>query len=225
MSGTARRRGLRRAVSVATSPEMRLSLAVLAVNVILIIAYLAVTGTVVHSVENTLYPVVWIALGIYLGGALIRRGPTLTGSTLGVVVAVGYAVVLAATGTPLGVGGETNTAMLMWATPGWGPILMYSIGPIGGTLLPFEIAGYAALSYAVGCAVAAGSRGALAGTLGLFTCIGCILPVIGAVVGLFGGTAVALQPAATSYGLATGLFAATVVLLLATIPMEPTTAD
>ncbi len=211
-----------RAVSLMTSPEVALALAGLVVNVALIIAYLAATDTVVQSLNDTLYPVVWITLSIYLVGSLLRRGPRLTGSSLGVAVALGYGLVLAAIGTPIGLSEESATVMTTWATPGWGPIVMYSVGPIGGTILPFEIIGYAALSYAVGCAVAAGSRGALAGTLGLFTCIGCVLPVIGAVVGAFGGTAAALQPAATSYGLATGLFAVTVLLMLVAIPLEST---
>lgn len=223
MSNTARRRGVLRAISVVTSPEMGLALAGLVANVALIVAYLAATETVVQSVNDTLYPVVWIVCSIYLVASLVRRGPALLDSPVAVAVAVGYFAALSAIGTPIGLGGETDSLMLTWATPGWGPIVMYGVGPVGGSLVPFEIVGYAALSYAVGCAVAAGSRGALAGAIGLFTCVGCVLPVIGAVVGLFGGTATALQPAATSYGLATGLFAVTVALLLATIPLESRT--
>lgn len=225
MSNTARRRGALRAVSVVTSPEMGLALTGLVVNVALIIAYLAATDTVIQSVNDTLYPVVWIVMSIYLLTALVRRGPNLLDSPRAVAVAVGYFLALAAIGTPIGLGSESVSIMTVWATPGWGPIVMYSVGPLGGTLLPFEIIGYAALAYAVGCAVAASSRGALAGTLGLFTCIGCVLPVIGAVVGAVGGTATVVQPAATSYGLATALFATTVVLLLVTVPLEPTASD
>ncbi|MFT4946173.1 MAG: hypothetical protein ACI8TL_000406 [Natronomonas sp.] len=220
MADTARRRGILRAVSLVTSPEMGLALAGLAANIALIIAYLAATGTVVRSLSDTLYPVVWIVLGVYLVASLVRRGPRVISSPLAVTAALGYGLLLAAIGTPVGLGSEANTVAVTWATPGWGPIIMYSVGPVGGTLLPFEVVGYAALAYAVGSAVAAGSRGVLAGTVGLFTCVGCVLPVVGALVGLFGGTATALQPAATSYGLATGLFAVTVVLLLATIPLE-----
>lgn len=225
MSNTARRQGALRAVSLMTSPEVALALAGLVVNVALIIAYLAATDTVVQSLNDTLYPVVWITLSIYLVASLLRRGPHLTGSSLAVAVALGYGLALAAIGTPIGLGSESASIMTVWATPGWGPIVMYSVGPIGGTVLPFEMIGYGALAYAVGCAVAARSRGALAGTLGLFTCIGCVLPVIGAVVGAVGGTATVLQPAATSYSLATALFAATVVLLLVTVPLEPTASD
>ena len=218
----ARRRGAARAVSVLASPETTLSLAVLVGNVVAIFAYVAATGTVIQSLRHTLYPVVWLVLSCYLVATLVRRGPALSESLVGAGVAVGYFAALAAIGTPFGFGGESNMFMLMSATPGWGPIVMYSVGPVGGTLLPFEVVGYGALAYAVGCAVAARSRGALAGTIGLFTCVGCVLPVVGAVVGLFGGAASALQPATTSYGLATGLFAATVVLLLATIPLATT---
>lgn len=208
-----------------TSPEMGLALAGLVGNVVLIIAYLAATDTVVQSLSDTLYPVVWLVCSIYLVAVLARRGPTLFDAPLAVAVAVGYLVVLAAIGTPIGLSSGSATVMTVWATPGWGPIVMYSIGPIGGTLVPFEVIGYVALAYAVGCAVAASSRGVLAGTLGLFTCIGCVLPVIGALAGLFGGTAAVLQPAATSYGLATGLFATTVLLLLVTIPLESPVSD
>jgi hypothetical protein len=225
MSTTARRRGILRAIAVVKSPETGVALAGLLLNVALIMAYVAATGTVVQSVSDTLYPVVWIVCSLYLVTVLVRRGPNLAGSPLAVAVAVGYFVLLAAIGTPIGPSGEGTMLMITGATPGWGPILMYSVGPVGGTILPFELIGYAALAYAVAAAVAAGSRGALAGTLGLFTCIGCVLPVIGAVVGVVGGTAAVLQPAATSYGLATALFAFTVVLLLVATPLEPVTAE
>lgn len=222
MSTQAGRHGGRRAVSVLARPETTLSLAVLVGTVGAIFAYVGATDTVVHSLRHTLYPVVWLVLSCYLVTTLARHGPALSNSRVASVVALGYFMMLAAIGTPLGVGGETTTLLVMGATPGWGPIVMYSVGPVGGTLLPFEVVGYAALAYAVGTAVAAGSRGALAGTFGLFTCVGCVLPVVGAVVGLFGGAASALQPATTSYGLATGLFAATVLLVLATIPLDAT---
>ena len=220
MSTHTSRRPTERAVSVLARPETTQSLAVLVGTVAAIFAYVAATDTVVHSLRDTLYPVVWLVLSCYLVGTLLRRGPALSESPLGAGVALGYLAVLAAIGTPVGFGGEANTLMMMGATPGWGPIVMYSVGPVGGTLLPFEVVGYAALSYAVGSAVAAGSRGALAGTIGLFTCVGCVLPVIGAVVGLFGGAASAFQPATTSYGLATALFVGTVLVFLVTIPLE-----
>lgn len=219
MSNTARRRGLARALAATTSRETLLSLAVLVAHVGLVFAYLVRTDTVVQSTRHLLYPVAWVVLSVYLVAAFQRRGPN-PRSRFAVGIAVGYFFLLAAVGATVGVGDGTTSTSLVWATPGWGPILLYSAGPIQGALVPFELIGYAALSYGVASAVAASSRGVLAGLVGVFTCIGCVLPVVAAVVGLFGGAAAA-QPATTSYGLATAVFAATIALFLLAVPTAP----
>jgi hypothetical protein len=221
MSSTARRRGLARALAVTTSRETLLALAVLVAHVGLIFAYIVRTDTVVQSPRYLLYPVAWVVLSVYLVVAFRRRGPNPTRSRFAVAVAVGYFLLLAAVGATIGVGDGTTGTSLVWATPGWGPIVLYSAGPVQGALVPFEVIGYAALSYGVACAVAGSSRGVLAGVVGMFTCIGCVLPVVAAVVGLFGGTAAAAQPATTSYGLATAVFAATIGLFLIAVPTTP----
>ena len=221
MSNTARRRGLARALAVTTSRETLLALAVLVVHVGLVFAYLLRTDTAVQSTRQLLYPVAWVVLSVYLVAAFRHRGPNPGRSRFAVAVAVGYFLLLAAVGSTIGVGDGTTGTSLVWATPGWGPILLYSAGPVQGALVPFELIGYVALSYGVAAAVASSSRGVLAGLVGVFTCIGCVLPVVAAVVGLFGGTAAAAQPATTSYGLATAVFAVTIVLLLVAVPMTP----
>ncbi|MFW5974327.1 MAG: DUF7546 family protein [Natrialbaceae archaeon] len=221
MTNTARRRGLMRALAVTTSRETLLALAVLVVHVGLVFVYLARTETAVQSTRQLLYPVVWVVLSVYLVAAFRRRGPNPTRSRVAVGVAVGYFLLLAAVGSTIGVGDGTTGTTLVWASPGWGPIVLYSAGPVEGALVPFELIGYLALSWGVASAVAASSRGVFAGLVGVFTCIGCVLPVVAAVVGLFGGTAAAAQPATTSYGLATAVFAATIVLFLVAVPTTP----
>ena len=207
-----------RALAVTTSREMIVAVAVLVGHVALIFGYIAWTNTVVESTRHVLYPVAWITLSVFLVSFFYRYGPNPRQSRIAVGVGSGYLLLLAIVGSPVGLGDGTLSSSVVWATPGWGPILLYSAGPIQGAVMPFELIGYAALSYGVACAVAASSRGLLAGVFGVFTCIGCVLPVFAAVAGLFGGTAAAFQPGSTGYALATGVFTATVLLFLVAVP-------
>lgn len=225
MTGAARRRGILRAIAVTTSREMIVTLAVLAGHVGLIFAYVVRTDTAVQSVRHLLYPVAWVVLSVFLVAFFRRHAPNPTRSRAAVGVGIGYLLLLAVVGSPIGVGDGTTGSSLVWATPGWGPILLYSAGPVQGALVPFEMIGYVALSYGVACAVAASSRGVLAGLVGMFTCIGCVLPVVAAVVGLFGGTTAALQPATTSYGLATAVFGLTILVFLVAVPTTGPAAE
>lgn len=207
-----------RALAVTTSREMGVTLAVLVGHVALIFGYIAWTNTVVESTRHVMYPVAWVTLSVFLVSFFSRYGPNPSQSRVAVGIGLGYLLLLAVVGSPVGLGDGTISSSVVWATPGWGPIFLYGAGPIQGALMPFELIGYAALSYGVACAVAASSRGVLAGVVGVFTCIGCVLPIVAALAGLFGGTAAALQPANINYGLATGIFTATVLLFLVAVP-------
>jgi hypothetical protein len=226
MTETARNRGIARALAVSTSREALLAMAVLLAQIVAIFAYLATTETVVLSVRETLYPVVWITVSVYLVTSLWRRGPGIRSSTVALAAGVGYFLLLAGIAGLLQPGpmlgghhGATGVATF-WASPGWGPVVAVGTGPVLVTVIPFKMIGYAALAYGVGAAVAASSRGSLAGIVGLFSCVGCVLPVVAAAGGLFGSAGAVAAAATGSYDIGTGLFVLTVGLLLAGVPMR-----
>jgi len=224
MTETARSRGVSRALALSTSREALLAVGVLVVQIVAVLAYFATTSTTVLSLRETLYPLAWITLSVYFVATLWRHGPDIRSSRAAVAVGAGYLLVLATVGglvwpgTQFSHHASGSQLMIVWSSPGWGPTVLYSSALVQGTIVPFKLIGYAALAYGVAAAVAASSRGAFAGVVGLFSCVGCMLPIIGVVAGVFGGSATVTAAVGGSYDLGTLVFAGTIVLLLVAIP-------
>ncbi len=211
--------GVARALQLVISRASLVALSVLVVHVGAILAYAQMTGTVIAP-ERAMVPLVWVAFAVWLVVHLHHRARRTGSNAMALAVGVGYFLLLAAIGGSIGLGTESSGLTIELATPGWGPIVLYGAAFVQVAVVPFELVGYLALSYGVYRAVAATSRGALAGLFGLFACIGCTLPLIAAVVSVFTGATVAIQPGSATYELATAVFVLTVVVLAAAIPTE-----
>lgn len=210
--------GIDRAIQLALSRESLLAVVVLLGQILLLFAYLLSTDGTVLSVRHALYPFVWTTLGVWLvlslrayGHAPERAGPALVAATV-------YLLVLGFIGGTVGLSSETSGLQVVPALPGWGPIIVVGLSPVRLVLVPFEVIGYLSLSYGVYRAVATASSGALAGLLGLFSCLGCSLGLAAAVASALSGTTVAVQAGNSGYGVATAVFVLTVVFLLTTVP-------
>jgi hypothetical protein len=232
MTETARSRGVSRALALSTSREALLAVAVLAVQIVAVLAYIGATGTQVLSLRETLYPVAWITLSVYFVAFVWRYGPAVRSSTAAVLAGLGYFLLLAVLAgfvwpghQLLGHHASGAELTVFWRSPGWGPTVTYSSGVVQGAVVPFKLVAYSALAYGIAAAVAASSRGALAGVVGMFSCVGCVLPVIGAVAGIFGGSGAVASTVNGSYDLGTAVFAVTIVMLLVTIPTAHPLAD
>jgi hypothetical protein len=224
MSDTARRRGVARALAVTTTPAALCSVAVLVAHVVAIFVYLARTETMFVSVRALLYPVAWIGLSTYLVVHVWRRGPSVSASPLAVAAGLGYFAVLAFLGGLVSIpGGHAADLRVAWLAPGWGPAVTYGTSAFQLSVLPFKFVGYAALSYGVAAAVAGRSRGAFAGLLGLFSCVGCLLPIVAIAGGVFTGASTALATVSGSYEVGTAVFGLTVVLLVLAVPTAAAT--
>lgn len=187
----------------------------LAVELLAVALYLRITGTGVLAPRYTLYPFVWINVGVWV---LLRR-PTIPADrsrrlVAGAVAAV-YFLVLAVAGGLVAPGGMAMPARIAWLSPGWGPALMYTGNWIDLAVLPFEVVGYATLAVLVYTVVLAGARSAMAGLLGLATCVGCLWPFGAALLATLGGVGSPLATAVPgiAYDLSTALFLVTVGIL------------
>jgi hypothetical protein len=187
----------------------------LVVELVAVFAYLRITRTGVLEPRYTLYPFVWINVGAWV---LLRR-PTIPADrrrrlAAGAVAAV-YFLVLAVAGGLVGPGGMEMPARIVWLSPGWGPTLLYTNGWIDLAVLPFEVVGYATLAVLVYTVVLAGARSAVAGLLGLATCVGCLWPFGAALLAALGGVGSPLATAVpgVAYDLSTALFLVTVGVL------------
>lgn len=219
MSTVTKNPGVNRALDLVMSRASLLGLAVLTAHIAGLLAYLHATGTLIAP-RRAMVPIVWISVAVWLVAHLYERGLPAESGLFAPAVGAGYFLVLASIGGILGLGAESTSLAVQNGTPGWGPVVLGSVAPVQVVLVPFKVVGYLALSYGVYRAIAAASRGAVAGVLGLFACISCSLPVIAAVGSIFTGATLALQPGSLTYDLATGVFVLTVVLLAVAVPTE-----
>lgn len=196
----------------------RLWLTILVLEANLLLAYFAFTGArPTGEVRYLVYPFVWLNASIW-GVRRVDPSPgSRTHRAIAVAVAVAYLLVLlylpgaVGTGAP---GVPVDVRVAMYA-PGWGPILAFTSPWLRLYLVPFEVVGYASLSYLVYANALTLTRGAFSGVLGLVTCVGCTVPVLAPLVGLLGGPATSLATTAFawSYDAGTAVFVLTVGLL------------
>lgn len=188
----------------------------LAIQLAFVAVYFLATDAEATQPRYLLYPLAWIAVGLW---APLRVGPR-TGSTrarvVGAAVAVGYFLLVVWIAGLIGTHGDhvhhVQTGFdVALASPGWGPRVSYvtAIGHV--TVIPYLVVGYATLSYLVYAAIADATSAAASGVLGLFACVGCSFSLLASLVaGAAGG----------SSGLATAVYAlsidlSTLVFLLA----------
>lgn len=225
MSGTARSRGVARAISLTMSREMALTVVAIVVQLGATFAYLHATQTEVLSLWTVLIPLIWITTSVYFVAFLWRRGPAVRRSRLALLAGAGYFLVLALIAgllfpshQLLGHHHHTAGTTVIWTAPGWGPVILYSNTLLQIAVVPFKVIAYVALAYGIAAAVAARSTGTVAGLAGVFTCIGCLLPLLAVVSGVFGSASTVLAMISGSYELGTSIFLGTIAILLVVIP-------
>lgn len=185
-------------------------------EVFLVTAYLGLTSTGVTQPRYVIYPFIWINVGllaIYMGAP---RAGNRRHQLVGIGIAGGYYILLLAVAGNIIFGTWVEpSASIIWATPGWGPVLNGSIPGFEVHLIPYEVIGYAGLAYLLYANVLDVSRGLLSGVLGVVTCVSCSMPLWGPILGFIGGGAVGLSTFATTYAydLGTGIFLVTMGLL------------
>lgn len=207
-----------RSAALADSRRARAWAALIALEVLVVAAYFAAVPGGVGELRYVAYPFVWINAGLW---AVLRASPS-AGShrhrLVGLAVAAGYFLLVMAVPGNVGLGMAAELSVRVgWYVPGWGPLVAVSSPWVRLYLVPFEVLGYAGLSYLVYANALDLARGTISGALGLVTCVGCTVPVLAPVVGLLGGPAAGLSSTAYawSYDLGTALYLLTLGLLLA----------
>ncbi|MFB6078892.1 MAG: hypothetical protein ABEJ80_07945 [Halarchaeum sp.] len=167
------------------------------------------------------YPFVWINVGL-LAALTVRPTPgSRRHRLLGLAVAVPYTLaVLYVPGvlqvTLPGLRALPRAAPhwdVVWAAPGWGPLLTYQSSLVVANLVPYKVVGYLALGYLVYANALRVTRASLGGLLGLVTCVSCTAPLFASGVALLGGGAGAVA-VATRYSVDLGTLAFLVSIVL-----------
>lgn len=198
--------------------------AVLVVNLqlVAVVAYYAFTSATLVQPRYAVYGLVWVNVGVL---AILRaRPPTdvaFATRQRAIAVAAAYFGLLAVFGGLVSPGlGEFATGLrIAWLPPGWGPAVLYGGSHVALALTPAFVVGYVALSYLVYATVLEASRSAVAGVVGLFSCVSCTWPVLAAIASSILGGAGILGASAVGtswtyyYDLSTVVFLVTVALL------------
>lgn len=192
-------------------------------EVLLVFVYLEWSSAQITDPLILLYPFIWINVGLW---AVLTTTPP-PGSTqrrwIAGVIGVGYFLILAAVGGLVSPGhlfhghshGGSVRIVVTSIPPGWAPLVLYGGPVVSLSLIPFKVAGYAALAYLIYVTVIDAAGSVITGVVGLFSCVSCTWPVLGTILtGLFGGSsAVAMVASNQPYGASTVVFVSAIALL------------
>jgi hypothetical protein len=191
------------------------------VELFMLLTYASVTES--RLTPYVVYPLVWITVSLWV---FVRIRPAAaTGRRRLIAVSIGilyFLLLMALTGhIATGVAFVdtsvyTGLRLVFDRPPGMSPALHYVGTSLSVQLIPFYVAGYAALSYLVYMLVLDVSRFALGGLLGLFSCLSCTFPVVvGLLTSTAGLSATGVAAATDSLGLgaSTLVFVATVLIM------------
>ena len=182
-------------------PRLWVGLAVLAG---MLIGYTLAVQPVVQSVEQALYPVVWVAVSGVALWAVRDRLTNLTPPAL--AVGGGYTLVLLWTAGLLGQSHAATGLEIHFGLPGWSPTLVYSGTLVSVTVVPFLLVGYATLGLLAASALQATLGVTAAGVVGLFACVSCTAPLLASLAGSLGAGSLAASFSTAQYPLATAAF-------------------
>ena len=216
---------------------------------VVLVGYLLTTGTEVLDPGRAMYPALWFSLS---AGALAatfgmptlenrhdrrtqedasdevidRDEPCAVDATRNarwpIALGIGYVLLLAGVSGALSVGIVGAGVTVSSGLPGWAPILVANLGIVSVVLVPFQVAGYVVLGALLTRAVAVTTGSILAGVAGLFTCAGCVLPIVAAIAS---AGSIPLLAGGLSYGVSTIAFALTATVFTAIVVRERTTQE
>ncbi len=188
------------------------------IQLVAVLAYYHLLEVSITQPRYTLYGLLWVNLGLLvlykttppsgLDFRTRRRSLAIAAGYFGLLVALGG---LVGTGVPEQAGG----LRIAWLPPGWGPAIVYASPLVVIAITPAFLIGYLALAYLVYVTLLDAAGSAVAGVVGLFSCVSCTWPILAAVASsLLGGAGVLGATALNaSYDLSTAVFIVTVALL------------
>jgi len=179
--------------ALARRRDLRILAVVVAVELALVAFYFAVIPAVATRPRYVLYPFAWINAGLW---AVIRVDTPRAspGQRAGAtVIAALYFLLLAwiagLIGIAVNVPEFTIGVTIGQGSPGWERVTVLA-PPVYAVFIPYRVLGYVALSYLVYATVLDTARSALAGAIGVVSCLSCTFPiVVSLVAGITGGTA------------------------------------
>lgn len=221
-SGARIERAVDRAASALAASTPWLALAV--AQLLVVLGYALAADVALTEPRYAFYPVVWTTVGL----AAVAYAPAPSGGVrrrvVAALAAVAYlGVLLWFTGTVYVMPERMYALSVHGGLPGWAPIVTAMIGPLGASIVPFVVVGYAVLAYLTYVALTRATRGLAAAVLGPVTCVGCVAAGVSGLLAVAGGTgatvaftgASATAVGGAAYDAATVVYAVAVTVLAA----------
>lgn len=226
MIGTLRRRAPSREAIRPSKRAVLWGTALIGIQAYLTLTYVWITGRAGGVDLFVLVP--WIWINVALLAFLRADAPAVAGRDrlLPAGIAGGYFLILLGVSGTIGLGTAFSDAvpraelrlLLFDVPPGWAPTVIYAGEFIRVALRPPLLLGYAAIAYLLYATIARSGAGVIGGVVGLFSCVGCMVPIVASAVAvLTGSTAGYLQPenlaVISGYDISTAVFLLTVFIL------------
>lgn len=194
---------------------------VLLVNteLLLIFAYELLSSSSITQVQSALIPFVWINVALWVFARMERPAGTERQRVIALSAATLYFGMLTYFGGLWAPGpsefGWRFAVELGSPSPGWTPIVHFDSPAFQIDIIFYQFVGYLALSYLVFGAMLETASSAVAGVLGMLSCVSCSWPLFATIItGVLGGsTALAGTILSFSYSVSTVVFLVTVALL------------
>jgi len=188
-------------------------------ELLLLLGYQLLSNNVISQYSSAIIPFVWINLALW---AVVRTDlPSVPYRTrvAGIAVATVYFGLLSYFGGLWQVGpspfGWRFAVSLTSPSPGWTPIVHADTALFQMDLIFYQFVGYLALGYLIYASILETAGSAVAGVLGLFSCVSCNAQLFALLITtVFGGsTALVGVVLQNSYSISTVIFVATIGLL------------
>lgn len=215
-------RGGKLPVSAQISWPLTWLITLIAIELALIVGYLSVsTAKITDPLPTIVYPMVWINVSL-LAIATTQPSPSSPRRRwIAAGITLAYGLVLFVLGGVISPGhlfhGHVHATgisiQLLELPPGWNPAVFYGGAYLSIAVIPYKVIGYIALGYLVFQTILDVSGSAILGVTGLFSCVSCTWPLIGAIVTSAFGGAIGTLAMTHSYTLSTLVFLSAVGLL------------
>lgn len=191
--------------SVVTRRKLLILGSIFVVELLLLATYLLVTPAAVTRLRYTLYPFVWINVGIW---ALLRtrspRAPINRRLAAGGIAVLYLFVLLWLAGlvgfAPTVPAEDFLGVSVGFGTPGWERVRLVTRA-FYLTLLPFRVIGYLALAYLVYVTILDAASAVIAGAIGFVSCLSCSFSVLVSLTAGVLGSSVAVAGPLLAYSL------------------------
>jgi len=194
---------------------------VLLVNteLLLLLAYQLLSSSSITRIQSALIPFIWINIALWVVARRKRPAGTERQRVVALTVATVYFGLLTYFGGLWAPGpsefGWRFAVDLASPSPGWTPIVHFDSPVFQIDIVFYQFVGYLALAFLIFGAVLDAASSAVAGVLGMLSCVSCNWPLFASIItGVLGGsTALAGTILEFSYSVSTMVFVLTVALL------------